>query len=215
MRVEVGPDEIRVGDRFGVAFQRTLRVPADGRDYPLPPGLGRLPVRSSAGLGVFVPLHRREALWLAFSGAWWKPNAVQVGVGSVNALTGGAWEERLEDDPQNYLVTPHQPWLDGIATGDGTVRQFVAVPLGEGTTVEEQLEGPDATGGLRLRVFDPIPGRFPDLEPEREPLPVGAPMASPGSAWRRAARFARRSTPTPTASTRGIRQRRPRCWWGS
>jgi len=27
-----------------VSFQRTLRIPDDGKDYPLPPGLGRFPV---------------------------------------------------------------------------------------------------------------------------------------------------------------------------
>ena len=26
-------------------FQRTLRIPDDGRDYALPPGLGRFPLR--------------------------------------------------------------------------------------------------------------------------------------------------------------------------
>lgn len=30
--------------RFTVSFQRTLRVPDDGRDYPLPAGLGRFPI---------------------------------------------------------------------------------------------------------------------------------------------------------------------------
>lgn len=34
------------------------------------------------------------------------------------------------------MVSPEQPWLDGIADGDGTVRQFVAMPLGSGYSVE-------------------------------------------------------------------------------
>ena len=42
--VSVREDQVRVSDRFAVAFQRTLRIPEDGRVYPLPPGLGRLPV---------------------------------------------------------------------------------------------------------------------------------------------------------------------------
>jgi hypothetical protein len=29
-----------------IAFQRTLRIPADGRTYPLPAGLGAFPLRS-------------------------------------------------------------------------------------------------------------------------------------------------------------------------
>ena len=28
-----------------IEFQRTLRIPDDGRHYPLPPGLGRFPIR--------------------------------------------------------------------------------------------------------------------------------------------------------------------------
>ncbi|OAX33920.1 ubiquitin-like protein [Rhizopogon vinicolor AM-OR11-026] len=31
---------------------------------------------------------------------------------------------------QDYVVLPEQPWLDGIATGPGTVEQFIAVPYG-------------------------------------------------------------------------------------
>ena len=37
---------------------------------------------------------------------------------------------------QNYCVLPKQPWLDGINYGDGYIRQFVAMPLGKGYTVE-------------------------------------------------------------------------------
>ena len=29
----------------GIEFQRTLRIPDDDRNYPLPPGLGRFPLR--------------------------------------------------------------------------------------------------------------------------------------------------------------------------
>jgi hypothetical protein len=125
--------------------------------------------------GVFVPLHQQEALWLAFDGAWWKPNAVQVGVGGVNAMTGDSWDERLSATPQNYIVCPDQPWLDGINSGAGEVRQFLAMPLGSGTTVEGQLRSAEQLGGIQLRVYEPLPGRFPDEEPERpEPAIAGA-----------------------------------------
>src|SRR6266498_5380524 len=156
--VSVREGQVRVGDRFAVAFQRTLRIPEDGRVYPLPPGLGRLPVApveelgdaapavSEADSAVFIPLYQREALWLAFEGADWKPNAVQVAVGGVNAVSGEPWEARLSDAPQNYLVCPNQPWLDGINAGDGFVRQFVALPLGSGATVEGRLTGREEVG---------------------------------------------------------------------
>jgi hypothetical protein len=173
LAVSVDADRIRVGDRFAVALQRTLRVPDDGSTYPLPPGLGALPIervrefrrrvpRSWRADGFFVPLYQREALWLRFEAAGWKPNAVQVAIGGINAVTGEPWSERLQDKPQNYLVCPGQPWLDGINTGEGTVRQFVAVALGAGDSVEEQLTGAARLGGLQLRVYEPKPGRFPD-----------------------------------------------------
>ena len=39
-------------------------------------------------------------------------------------------------EDQNYCALPKQLWLDGINCGDGYVRQFVAMPLGKGYTVE-------------------------------------------------------------------------------
>jgi hypothetical protein len=176
--VHVEESRICVGDRFSVFFLRTLRVPEDGRTYPLPPGLGEFPihrVEDYAGRvppdwlvkgGVFIPLYQREALWLGFEAARWKPNAVKVGVGRVNAVSGADWDEVLHSDPQDYLVCPPQPWLDGINSGSGVVRQFVAAPLGLGDTIESQLTGSE-TGGLRLLVFEPRVGRFPDKPPRR------------------------------------------------
>src|SRR5262249_25469154 len=53
--VSVENDEVLVGERFSLAFQRTLRIPEDGRTYPLPPGLGRLPVLRAADFAQAVP----------------------------------------------------------------------------------------------------------------------------------------------------------------
>jgi len=181
LKVKIADDEIRIGKRFSVAFQRTLRIPDDGGTYPLPPGLGRFPLCRVADFaahvpadwrqrgGAFLPMYQREALWLAFDGASWKPNAVQVGIGGINAISGGAWDDGLSSDPQNYLVIPDQLWLDGINAGSGVIRQFVAMPLGTGTTVEAQLTGREEVGGIQIRVFEPKPGRFPDRPPPAEP----------------------------------------------
>jgi hypothetical protein len=175
--IRISADAIRVGPRFAVRFHRTLRIPDDGRAYPLPPGLGtfpivpvadhaaRVPRRWRDAGGVFLPMYQREALWLSFAGADWKPNAVQVSIGGVNAVSGETGDDGLRDDPQNYIVTPEQPWLDGINTGSGTVRQFVALPLGHGLTVAEAIRGGAAEEGMRITVFEPKPGRFPDAAP--------------------------------------------------
>lgn len=153
-----------------LGFQRTLRIPDDGRTYPLPPGLGEFPLRlvrdyarrvpaawAKRG-GVFLPMYQREAMWLSFGGA---PHALQVGIGKVCAVSGEPWRDTLTDDPQNYVVTGTQPWLDGIASGTGTIRQFVAMPLGKGLTVEAQLTGKEEHGGIQLQAFAPKPGRIP------------------------------------------------------
>jgi hypothetical protein len=194
LTVEVVADAVRLGPRLTVSFQRTLRIPDDGRTYPLPPGLGRFPVLRVGEFeervppewrrlgGVFIPMYQREALWLAFDGAWWKPNAVQVGVGRVNAVSGTPWDEELTSSPQNYLVCPNQPWLDGINVGDGVIRQFVAMPLGTGSTVEGQVTGAEEYGGLQLRAYEPRPGRFPDRPPpEPDKIESGRPLASVAS----------------------------------
>jgi hypothetical protein len=178
LSVRVEENSIRIGERFIVSFQRTLRVPDDGKTYPLPPGLGEFPIHRVDDYighvpadwldrgGVFIPLYQREALWLGFEAAYWKPKAVKVRLGNINAITGGNWEKTLKSDPQDYLVCPPQPWLDGIKTGSGVVRQFVATPLGLEDSIEAQLTG-DEIGGLQIHVFEPRAGIFPDEPPPR------------------------------------------------
>lgn len=153
-----------------ITFQRTLRIPDDGRAYPLPPGRGAFPlrlVRDHASRvpeswvergGVFLPMYQREAMWLHLGRA---PHALKVGIGKVCAISGRPWADGLSSSPQNYVVTGTQPWLDGIASGRGTIRQFVAMPLGLGYTVEGQLTGHETFGGIQLQSYAPHPGRIP------------------------------------------------------
>lgn len=174
--VRIENDSLQVGERFAVSFQRTLRVPDDGWLYPLPPGLGRFPILRVEDFmdrvpqlwrelgGVFIPMYQREALWIFFTAASWKPNAVTVSVGGVNAVSGEPDDSRLHAQPQNYLVCPNQPWLDGINSGRGSISQFVAMPLGLGYTVES-VKGKEALGGIQIAVFEPKPGRFPHQPP--------------------------------------------------
>ena len=187
-------DAVRFGDRFVLRFERTLRVPDDGTTYPLPPGLGRFQVFSIEDYrdrvpapwlkdnGVFISMHQAEALWLSFDAAPWKPSAVTVAVGRVNAISGGEWPDTLRAAPQNYVVCPPQLWLDGINAGSGYVRQFVAMPLGRGVTVEGQVTGVEAHGGMQVRVYDPKPGRFPDTPPADELRHTRFPTPSAASA---------------------------------
>jgi hypothetical protein len=101
-------------------------------------------------------------MWISFTSK--EKFAIKIHVGGVNAISG---EPSYETDQtqtrrykllsesksiQDYVVTPDQLWLDGIASADGTVRQFVAIPLGSGYTVEAQITGADLIGGLQLEV---------------------------------------------------------------
>ena len=51
------------------------------------------------------------------------------------------------------MVVLGQPWLDGFCVAKGTIRQFVAMRLGEGYTAEEQLTGEAKHGGLQIIAY--------------------------------------------------------------
>ncbi|MDY0227149.1 MAG: hypothetical protein RBR38_10000 [Desulfomicrobium apsheronum] len=146
-----------------IEFQRTLRIPDDNRKYPLPPGLGAFPLLHVEDYaktapatwrergGVFLPMYQAEALWINFQGYY--PCAVKIAAGKINAITGESWRNELSAKPQDYVVIPKQPWLDGFSVGKGLIRQFVAMPLGQGFTAEEQLTGKADIGGIQISVF--------------------------------------------------------------
>jgi hypothetical protein len=156
--------EIDEDASFEIDFQRTLRIPDTDRDYPLPPGFGRFPlehVEDHPALpehtrrrgGVLLPMWQAEAMWLNFNHRGEKlPVAVKVAAGKINAVTGEPWTTPLNRDPQDYVVCPEQPWLDGFAVEPGVIRQFVAMPLGVGYSAEEQLTGQAEWGGLQISV---------------------------------------------------------------
>ncbi|KAG2372731.1 hypothetical protein C9374_000397 [Naegleria lovaniensis] len=158
-----------VEDNIGVTFHRTLRIPDDGKIYPLPPSLGSFPVKRVDDYldrvpeawkkqgGVFIPLYQREAMWLEFMNFNSEyPHALKIAVGKVNALSGETWDEQIKQrNVQDYVVTPLQPWLDGINAGDGYIKQFVAMPLGGGYTVEGQVTGEEKVGGTQIIAYAP------------------------------------------------------------
>ncbi|WP_291207144.1 hypothetical protein [Hyphomonas sp.] len=154
---------------FSINFQRTLRIPDTEETYALPPGLGsfplrhvedhaaKLPAQTTSRGGVILPMWQAEALWLNFKnkGPDWGldfPVAIKVAAGKINAVTGETWRAGLHREPQDYMVSPDQPWLDGFAIEKGVIRQFVAMPLGDGYSVEEQLTGEAEWGGLQISV---------------------------------------------------------------
>ncbi|MEL6929049.1 MAG: hypothetical protein AAFO95_10470 [Cyanobacteria bacterium J06600_6] len=191
LEITVQDNAIAFGDSFSLNFQRTLRIPDDGKTYPLPPGLGTFPVCRvedhqdtvpASWLehgGVFIPMYQREALWISFDSCAWRPNAIKVAVGKINAISGKPWHQKLEKSTKkkrrkkeyvaeaDYIVAPPQPWLDGINAGNGYIKQFVAMPLGLGYTVEGQITGKEEFGGIQIIVYEPKLGKFSNIKRSR------------------------------------------------
>ena len=163
--------KVHASARLTIHLQRTLRIPDDGEDYPLPPGLGRFPLRHVEDFdgrvpvdwithgGVMFPMYQSEAMWICFDSAYdgerevEYPFAVKIATGKVCAVSGEGWREGLHRKPQDYCMVPRQPWLDGYCVEKGVIRQFVAMPLGSGYSAEEQVTGEAEYGGLQVQAF--------------------------------------------------------------
>jgi hypothetical protein len=180
--------EVHPEARCRITFYRTLRIPDDDKSYPLPPGLETFPLRMVDEFaeqvpadwlrhgGVMFPMYQSEAVWLGFGGHWVEdrsttyPFALKIAAGKANAVTGGDWSETLESDPQDYVVVPEQPWLDGFVVERGFIRQFVAMPLGAGYSAEEQLTGKAEFGGLQILAMpmkrEVFERRYPEVREE-------------------------------------------------
>lgn len=110
-------------------------------------------------------------MWIDFSCHNTRDYMIKIYVGGVNAISGEhalgdagtklrrkaklarQYDSKATASPlQDYVVVPGQPWLDRIADSDGTVRQFVAMPFGSGHSVESQITGSDAVGGIQFEI---------------------------------------------------------------
>ena len=162
-----------------IQFQRTLRIPDDGKHYPLPPGLGAFPLRHLEDFarrvpenwrergGVMMPLYQAEAMWILFRSnrrSLAYPCAIKIAAGKINAISGKPWKIELDPEERDYIVVPEQPWLDGFCIAKDVIRQFVAMPLGSGYSVEEQVSGRPEHGGLQIVVY---PMKKENYEPIR------------------------------------------------
>lgn len=157
--------EVHKDARFELEFPRTLRIPDDDEVHYLPPGLGNFPLRHVDDFatrlpdrwrehgGVMMPMYQAEAMWINFLSPTSYPFLVKIAAGKINALTGEAWRDAPNRDPQDYVVVSEQPWLDGFCVKKGEIRQFVAAPLGSGYSVEEQVTGQAEHGGLQIIAY--------------------------------------------------------------
>jgi hypothetical protein len=158
-----------------LTFDRTLRVPEDGKSYHLPAILGTFPVLNTEYFehslppimtrkgGVFLPMFQREALVISLqpSGdeeAEAAHYAVRVHAGSINAISGDLGQDLTVETKQDYILAPQQQRLDGFCTEKGIVKQFVAMPIGFKYTVESQVTGDEFIGGIQLEVAPRLKG---------------------------------------------------------
>lgn len=117
-------------------------------------------------------MYQSEAMWLAFNGnvdserGVTYPFAVKVSTGKISAITGKSWESGLRT--KDYCVIPEQKWIDGYVVEDGTVRQFVAAPMGSGVSIEHQVTGKDEHGGIQIEVFPMKASVFEARFPKRD-----------------------------------------------
>lgn len=166
-------------------FQRTLRVPEDGKSYPLPAYFGsyplldvetfshRLPLHMRKKGGLFIPMFQREALSLDFGYAYQKSEeyfAIRIYAGSINAISGKEPQNQAGGGEQDYIVAPKQRRLDGFLAGKGVVKQFVAMPLGFGYSVEKQVTGTEFIGGLQLEIIPRLTDKVKFIRPQRNAI---------------------------------------------
>jgi ubiquitin len=165
-----------VGRKSKISFQKTLRLPDDGQTHQLPPGLGtfelsnvidywnNVPASWAKEGGVFFPMYQREAMWMNFNSESCKNGLLRIAAGGINALSGKPWNrgEFIAGKEQDYCIFGHQPWIDGFAVSEKEIRQFIAMPVENNYSVEEQVLG-TKEGGLTFQ-FIPL---FKFINPER------------------------------------------------
>lgn len=146
---ELSGNKIGVDGNY-VEFQRTIRVPTDKAVNNLPPGLGKFPMTMVGDNHYAFPMYQSEAAWINFQPGC-EPYAMKITVGNINAVTGNLDDPGLSQESQNY-ITKDQPWLDGFKmpenAGTDLVRQFVACPLADPKSLEQQLKKKGITKDL-------------------------------------------------------------------
>lgn len=131
-------DYLQVYKNINIKCHKTIRIPNDDTEYPLPPTLGKYKIENKNN-NLSICMRPEEAMWISFEQKNLANYAVKVGAGSLNAISGKIFDAPLEKTNQNYLCLPEQPWLDGYNVGNSMVRQFVALAENDKMTIDSQL----------------------------------------------------------------------------
>jgi hypothetical protein len=114
-------------------------------------------------------------MWFSFNCSPNERFILRPFIGGVNGISGEAMIGDMTSlirrmnslsPKQDYLVLPEQPWLDGIATSPGLVKQFIATPI---------LSATQQSTGETLRNREALCSkREPSSKGDPASLPVGA-----------------------------------------
>ena len=180
--VEVRDDTLKIGPRFSVSFMRTLRIPAEVAriTHCRPRSAPSRSIGSSAdfrrpcaarvaraGRRLHPALPARSPLAQLPGARLGHPVAVRVGIGKVDALAGEPLATLRSDAGSRRTISSRRssPGWMASTRAKTAIRQFVAMPLGQGYTVEAQVTGEEVFGGIQLVSFEPKPDRFPEPPP--------------------------------------------------
>jgi hypothetical protein len=161
----------------------------------------KLPLSMARKGGLFIPMYHkstlagaivkqntdfswleREAMWIGFESS--RHYAIKIYVGGINVVSGEPSEPTLATSlrrrgliqqgksVQDYVVAPYQQWLDGIAVEPGKVRQFVAMPVGTGHSIEAQMTGEETTAGIQFEITRLDPHARPGDTITKEGVPA-------------------------------------------
>ena len=163
-----------INEEYRIRLCRTLRVPEVGSSHNIPATFGPLPhidISKCAGDnvpdsmkkkgGLMVPMLQREAMCITFSSPKprkYKPRdsmdchlAIRLYAGGANVITGKRSIEQ-KDQKQDYYIAPLQNRVDGFGGAlRHQVKQFVAMPVGAGYSVESQITGGEF-GGIQFHI---------------------------------------------------------------
>ena len=151
-----------MGSRLEARFFRTTVAPTESAKGFVPRALNQLPIRVVDDYpvggelkrrgGVIVPLVDGDACRIELrvhGGAV----AARVGAGKINALSGEAWNDRVPPQPGEHLCVRKPICIDGFLASGGNAQQFVAHPMGFGSTAEERETGSAIWGGLQIQAI--------------------------------------------------------------
>ena len=161
--------EVHPSATLRINFQRTLRIPDDGRDYPLPPGLGQFPLRHVDDFasrvppawiehgGVMLPMYQSEAMWLHFDGEYLEsrdisyPFAVKIATGKINAVSGQGWKGGCNVTPCRTMWWCRcSPGWTGTAWRRGSSGSLWRCPSGQATLQKNKSPARRSTGACKL-----------------------------------------------------------------